>query len=646
MPRQSRQSLRAFALALALMAPGARCARAATVTIPLTIDYETLTAALKHQLYVGPGGRADFWNGADACQYLYGTYPRFFQRSGTLEFETSADLSLGIGVGGNRVAPVGWSGLIDVDLQGYIGGDLVIRFRATDLNLYKPDHEKSLLVGRGFDLIKGNLIPRLETFSYDLRPALDQLRTLAQMAAAPDAAATISHALAGLRPLPAVVPEADSLRVTLELAVPTTAPTPTVSSAPLSQADLAAWQTTLDNWDAFMVFAIEQMGGTVADPAVRQQLLDVLLDGRYRLVAALSQPQPRSGPDPVRLLFLDEWSRFRDIVRSAAAQGLLKDRALEFLSFISAGDALFALDQAAPALGLRISADDLRRLARVMAPQFTADPLAFSYDEDPALQKMFGVMPPLETPGPLALPSAPAEPRTPTATATPQSHSDLEVPSWWGAAPADAAEASLTTQLYNLGMTLKGVVVNAGNVVDYKRAIQSLLNLAATYVLGQSDPSPAIRQPYLLIVKSAAWQESCWRQFVRRDGRVRFLESSSGDIGLMQVNKHIWRGFYSLPRLEWDIVYNASAGDQILKRLMDSEIARNAGRAQSAAVARSVYAAYNGGPAAHDRWRRAHETSLERQIDQAFWQKYQAVRAGQSFDILDCATHWSTTPGH
>jgi len=26
--------------------------------------------------------------------------------------------------------------------------------------------------------------------------------------------------------------------------------------------------------------------------------------------------------------------------------------------------------------------------------------------------------------------------------------------------------------------------------------------------------------------------------------RIRFLESDTGDIGVMQVNKHVWRGFY------------------------------------------------------------------------------------------------------
>ena len=70
--------------------------------------------------------------------------------------------------------------------------------------------------------------------------------------------------------------------------------------------------------------------------------------------------------DPVRLLFIDTWTRFDAIVQRAAAHGLLGNRTLEFLSFISAGDALIAFDQAAPALGMRISAQDLPKIKRIL----------------------------------------------------------------------------------------------------------------------------------------------------------------------------------------------------------------------------------------------------------------------------------------
>jgi hypothetical protein len=55
-------------------------------------------------------------------------------------------------------------------------------------------------------------------------------------------------------------------------------------------------------------------------------------------------------------------------------RGVLRDRALRYATFLAAGDALAAFDAAGPALGIEISADGLRRLARVLAPDYAGDP--------------------------------------------------------------------------------------------------------------------------------------------------------------------------------------------------------------------------------------------------------------------------------
>src|SRR5260370_22307882 len=113
---------------------------------------------------------------------------------------------------------------------------------------------------------------------------------------------------------------------------------------------------------------------------------------------------------------------------------------------------------------------------------------------------------------------------------------------------------------------------------------------------------------------------------------------------------YIWRGFYSIPRLRWDIAYNAGAGAQILlTRLRDC--ARSAAGqgigATSEDMARSAYAAYNGGPAACNRWYRATGVSSQAAlIDVSFWHKYQALEQGQTLNILRCGAQWEHAPGH
>jgi Transglycosylase SLT domain len=687
-------------------------ASAGLVTVPLRIDYLTLDAALKQQVYNGPDGRAELWHGSNVCDYFYATNPRFGPSGSAVKLETEAELSVGVPIGNKCISPVRWSGIIEAEAAPYIGPGITLKFHVTDINLYNMKHEKTLLVGRGFDLVKTYLIPRLETFSFDLKPPLDQLEELVRDATTPEVAERVKAALSTLRPIPPVAVLNGAVKLTLQLIVPeSTAPIVSGPAPPLTPAQLAAWQTTLDNWDAFIVFAVKQLGFTAADPQLRRQLFALLLDSRHRLLKALAEPRNvGTGPDPVRLLFLDVWNRMSKIVRSAARQGLLHNRSIQFLSFISAGDALFALDEAAPALGMRISADDLRRLARIMAPQTIGNPLAYDFNEDPQLQQLFGLTEPPETPGLLVVPAektvpvsppeptaspsatpAPASKATPAAasgsSATPASRSSAspagqpssagstaspEPPAPHTPAPSPsapgttatpmsiqsqllnvfgptevfAADTAPTSELSALGKKLRLVVVSDANVDSYGQNLKSLLVLTAQRELTAATLQPAYRHTYQVMVRATAWQESCWRQYVRRKGRISYLESSTGDIGLMQVNKYVWRGFFRLPRLKWDIVYNAGAGAEVLMKMMRGALDNGADRGgATGGLARSTYAAYNGGPGAYNRWRKASEPRRQRLIDRAFWAKYRFMERNRGFDILGCAAEWPGTQG-
>jgi hypothetical protein len=673
----------AFGLFFLLTTP--RTLMAAPVTIPLHVNYALMSDMLRQQLYTR-GGRAQLWNGNNDCEYLYAENPSFGQRNGVLLIDTEAYLNLGVPVGDRCLTPITWSGIVESDTAPYIAG-FALKLHVTDTNLYDRNHKQSLLLGRGFDLIKDSVTPAFETYSFDLMPAIRELDRLAGMGVAAADEAALHLALATIRLAPTVTVEETGVQLRMTIDLPPQAPSTPIpaSAAPLKPEEIAAWNNALDSWDAFFVFAIKQVGATVSDPNVREQLLSILLDGRQRLVAALAQPQRLTDADPVRLLFLDEWTRLGQVIESAAEKGRLGNHALEFLSFISAGDALFALDKAASALGLRISADDLRRLARIMAPQAGGDPLAYSFEEDPQLREIFGLGTPLQEPEELDMPAEsgpatshnapgqlppadvvqPVDPKpargNPTGGSAPRSDGpkpSLNLPSpitgqlsmfalglcSLSPAAASAAETAPkaevgTSGLLALGRKLHGVVVSESNSLMYQRELGQLLDLAAHYQFQDDAPEVATRRSWPILLKAAAWQESCWRQYVLRHGRIWFLESGTGDIGLMQVNKYVWRGFYSLARLRWDIVYNLSAGSEILHRLLAGSFSHLHSDNPSV-LARSAYAAYNGGPSAYNRWRQPDEPRALRAIDQAFWMKYQATAAGQPFDILSCASEW------
>jgi hypothetical protein len=666
------------ALLIAPARANAQEAATTTIRIPITIDYLALTAALRKQLYTD-NGRAPFWNGSDRCQYLYAENPSFSASAGQARLETGASVGLGVEVGGRCISPISWSGIIAADAQPYITPNMILKLRLTNLDVYDAQHRKTLLVGKAFDLIKQYLIPQIETFAFDLKPAVDELTALVDLASPPETAARVKQALATLRAEPAPAATAGGIRAVAAITVPASAvvsaPAP---AAPLTPQELDVIKTQLDQWDAFLVFSIKQLGVLAQDQTLRAELFSLLLDSRHRLVDALANPQA-GGADPVRILFIDVWHRLGEIIRAAAQRGTLGDRALPFLSFITAGDALFAFDQAAPALGMRISADDLRRLAHIVAPMVATDPLAFSFEEDPELRRMFNVAEPLSAEGPLD--TAPSEVPTPTPSAAPSPPSaapspgaraapapllpGLDAPqeawpsSWLGAVvgwfePASAFSAEpekyrdrLSTTLQRLSRKLRRAVVNDNNAAEYRVEMGQLIRFSAEHEFPERDTAGRFHALYIRLVQATAWQESCWRQFVVKGGRVVYLESSSHDIGLMQVNKYVWRGFYSVPRLEWDVLYNASAGAGILAGILHNLAAKPdvVTPRHPDDLARSCYAVYNGGPQAYRRWRKWERDDLRR-IDESFWSKYQSVLRSQPLDIMTCAAQWNHSPGH
>ena len=124
-----------------------------------------------------------------------------------------------------------------------------------------------------------------------------------------------------------------------------------------------------------------------------------------------------------------------------------------------------------------------------------------------------------------------------------------------------------------------------------------------------------------------------------RQGKRVPLRSSIGALGVMQVNPHVWRGFYAVDGLSWSIAYNARAGGEILLHyLRDYAIARSEDQVGGPdALARAAYAAYHGGPRhlrryrEPKRWRRALVA-----VDRAFHAKYQEVEEGRELSVREC----------
>jgi hypothetical protein len=269
-------------------------------------------------------------------------------------------------------------------------------------------------------------------------------------------------------------------------------------------------------------------------------------------------------------------------------------------------------------LGLEISADGLRRLARVLDPDSLTDPLAHSEAVDPELRDLFR----FHEPARIVPPAADPSPGT-----------------WRWFGPPAAYAAPVETELTDIVRRLDRWVPDDDELHEYRDAVARLLSAVADATAKREDLSARLWEPYPNIVRTTAWQESCWRQFVKRDGKITYLQSRSGDVGIMQVNRRVWRGFFDLHKLQWDIAYNAGAGAEILAQLM-VRYGASSGDERTEDVVRATYSAYNGGPDAYRRYRRARVSPKLRAIDEAFWTKYQAMAAGRALDLVLCIEGW------
>jgi Transglycosylase SLT domain len=590
------------------------------VRLPLTLDYEVLRAALRKHLEERPEGKLELWRTADGCGSFALREATVEPASGRLKITGPASGAAGLPLFGLCWANVSWTGHAEIVVRPEIGPDWQLRVREVDIQLYDASRQKRGIATRLWPVVKGWAQAQLSTFAFDLGPPVTELTTLLRSFAGEPETAPLAVALRTIRPAGLTVDD-DAVRVGVALDLPRRAAVPRVPEPALSPRQLKQWEARLDGWDGFLSFVVKDLAGDNGDPAVRDELLELLLDARREVAMVLARG-PEPGTDAVREIFLGTWDRLRAIVRQTALrqQGDLA-HAVRYVVFLAAGDALTAIDAAAPAAGLDFSADGLRRLAKSLAPTYTGDPLEQSDLADPRLQRLFRFRDP----------DAPAR----------RPRQKLPGTSWHWLAPR-VAYAAEVDEWRNLAVRLDHWVPAVEELTVYRAVVDRVLSLAAERSLDPDALDERFDRLFHHLVKTTAWQESCWRQFVDRGGRVTYLESSTGDVGLMQINARIWRGFFSGAKLRYNAAYNAGAGAEILQHLLIRYGTREArGRLENAA--RATYSAYQGGPARYRRYRTATTASQGGAVDRAFWEKYKAVAAGIADDHVLCLSRGRTS---
>ena len=373
----------------------------------------------------------------------------------------------------------------------------------------------------------------------------------------------------------------------------------------------ADWQ----QWDSFLTFAMKQLGQQL-QPAQRDRIGEVFLDTRYQLTQLVSN----GASDPVPRLFLDSWDRLSPVLKQALPT-LAPQTATQFSSFISSMDGIKSLASVGNQFGLfRITPDVLRSAANFLGTG-SVDPLAYTVEIDTALRNLLGFTNglPASRPSPL-LEQGRLERLRKKASAA------LRLLS---ARSANAAEVDFDR--------LNQWVPEIPEVQDYLIEVRQLLNNIANSLLAKSSLAKAQQQLFRQIVYTTGWQESCWRQFIKKDEKLTTLASSTGDLGIMQVNRMTWRSVYDVKGLSGDINYNGHAGAEILHYYLTRfAIPKNENKQPGGHLARATYSAYNAGPGGVARYRGVRQSLVWKKVDDAFWSKFQAVSSGQELAVKSC----------
>lgn len=376
-------------------------------------------------------------------------------------------------------------------------------------------------------------------------------------------------------------------------------------------------------WDGFLTNVSKRAAGETADADLRGGFFAALVEGRFDVVSMLSSVGGDKA-DPLRQLFLSSWPRLAPLLEQLA-KSLPGETANRYRSLLDAGNALREVGKIGGALAGELSAlgltpETLRKLASLVGAR---DPLAYDTVVDPELRDVFGFGAPLAAPraNPLVAWHAPS-------------------PLDWLVPAAQAAEPAAGSDIESLAKRLNAWVPTRADVREYLPIMRALLQQTAAQTLAAKPLEPEFHTLYGDLVLATAWQESCWRQFVRtRKGGLVTIRSGTGSVGLMQINQKVWRGFYDLGGLNRDVAYNGAAGAEILRHyLRDYAIKRgeHTVTGQIDNLARSSYAIYNGGPGHIRRYREPGTRAGLAAIDAAFWSKYQAVKAGDELGVERC----------
>ena len=611
--------------------PACLLGAAETLSLPLVLDYPLIRSLLIQKAYQEPGERAIPLSQDDGCVRIELWEPEVGSEGTLIKTGSRIRIRAGIPIPGQCLGVSEWEGYIEVLQRGWLDNKTwTVRFETIDSRFYDQNREKISLSTPFLRLIQTYLHPYLDTVIVDLTQPRNEVIEFLPLVFPREERPRILRWLDSLRPGEVKIDE-EAVRINILMEVEVLPEPPGKPERSLTEQEIENLTRLWEVWDAFLVCQIESLIGQPLTKDERKSLLELLLSTRSHFAQALKERNLER--DLVREQFVSAWKKLSPILRKYLVRHP-SPSLLKFLAFFSVSDALVVLDKLGPILNIEISRDGLLRLARLLLQGGSEVSPEYSRSLDPRLRELLGLGPPLDESGPvfdfeeLDLPEDKEKEGK-------QSGSKFF---WEFFIPLVLADDSASGPLSEV----KKWVPPKQNMNVYLAKVKELLEQAAGETFLKSQLGKEYQALYRNLTLATAWQESCWRQFVKMKGKIRYLVSDNQtSVGLMQINERVWRGFYRIESLRWNIRYNIRAGCEILDLyLRDYAIKRSQSKRtlDTDTLVKVTYVMYNAGPGEYFDFLKRSKKNAPNRLDRLFWQKYSSSRGNQFGELLHCLT--------
>jgi len=622
-------TVRALWLLALFLWPKFAWAATETVHMPITLDYSFLRSFFVNRSYTQPGEIAVPLEKDHGSTKIQLWDPQFSAEDSLLKFDNHIKINIGKSLFGIRTNLVDWEGYIEVVRKVTVDPQTSrLSFQMVDSRVYNQKREPVILATSLWSLVKTHVFPFLDQMSIDLSPTVRELKGFLPLLFPANDRVRIEQWLDTLR-LGKVRVDQDAIRLDVLMDVESQPQMKEAAKPSLQETEGLA--KTWQDWDAYSVYQIQSLTGESLTADERGNLLDTLLETRRGFLQALAEKTIN------RDLVGEQFKESRQILTPILRKHLVKrfsKSPLNYLAFFTFSDALAALQKLGPTVGVGIRRDGLVRLAKFLNIDQTEPALEYSYAVNPDLRSLLGFGPPLDDSGPAFDTQELDFPGENKAEKIPDS-----AWFWWifwlpSAYASEAPPGELASIL--------PWIPNQDSLKTYLDQIKQVIEQAATETVMKNKVEEKYQPFFRLLALATAWQESCWRQFMKAEGKVRYVVSyNQTSVGLMQVNECIWRGIYRPESLRWNIQYNVLAGIEILEQYLARYALRKMDPQNPLdfdTLARVVYAMYNGGPSEFKKFLNRHLTKTYYKSDELFWQKYILTKQGQFDKVFSSLT--------